>query len=51
MVTVGAAPSNVTVLSVLVEARLGVLVPLSAAPAGMLATTVPVPVMPVTLTV
>src|SRR5438067_10246092 len=51
MVTLGGTLSKVTVLSVLVEARLPVAEPSTAALALMLATTVPVPFMPVTDTV
>src|SRR5262245_44793053 len=48
--TVGATASYVTVLSVLVDARLALLAASVAAPAGMLTTTVPLPVIPDTAT-
>src|SRR5262245_5773693 len=51
MVTAGPVMSNVTVLSVLVHAVLGTPLPLTAAPAGTRATTVPELAMPVTETV
>ena len=51
VVTEGGMPSNVTVLSVLVEAAVAVPKSLTAAAARTLATTVPVPIMPVTVTV
>jgi hypothetical protein len=51
IVTVDATLSNVTTLSVLEDAALTLLAPSSAAPAGIDATTVPVPVIPVTETV
>ena len=51
IVTVGATLSNSTALSVLVEARLGLPAGSVAAPAGMPTLTVPVPVIPLTLTV
>src|SRR5688500_3963339 len=51
MVTVGAPAVNCTVLSVLVDATLGWLPASMAAAAGIDATTVPLLVMPVTVTV
>src|SRR5687767_3686504 len=51
LVAAGAAGANRTELSVLVEATLGFPPASTAAPAGMEATTVPVPVMPLTMTV
>src|SRR6185503_10072278 len=48
IVTVGRRELNVTTLSVLVDARLNLPTASAAAPAGMFATTVPLPVMPVT---
>src|SRR5688500_9922043 len=50
IVTVGAVPSNVTLLSVLVDAVLPLPKPSAAAPAATDATTVPLPVIPVTAT-
>src|SRR4026207_2413854 len=51
IVTVGATASNVTLLSPPVEATLGLFAAPNGAPAGTLATTVPLPLMPVTETV
>ncbi len=51
IVTVGGVTSRVTTLSVLVEAAFGFPAVSVAAPAGTLATTVPFPVIPVTVTV
>ena len=51
IVTVGATLSNSTALSALVEVRLPFPAGSVAPPAGRLATTVPVPVIPLTLTV
>ena len=51
MVTVGAVTSQVTELSVEVEAALGLVSASLATPAGMVAITVPLVVMPLTATV